>query len=72
MTFPAGVTLVNFPIPIVNDTLTEITERFVLTLSSSDDVILGPDSAVEILNDEGEFTAFSIRTMLPVSPLEYK
>ena len=60
MTFPAGVTLVDFPIPIVNDILIEGMERFDLSLSSSDDVVLGPDSAVEILDDEGEFIAFRV------------
>ena len=60
MTFSAGVTLVDFPIPIVNDTLIEGMERFDLALNSSDDVVLGPDSAVEILDDGSEFIAISV------------
>ena len=54
MTFPPGVTLVDFPIPIMDDNIPENTERFILSLSSNDDVILGPDSAVDILDNDGE------------------
>ena len=49
----------NFPIPIVDDNITESMERFNLALSSLDDVVLGPDSILEILDNDGEFVAFS-------------
>ena len=57
MTFPVGTTLVDVPIPIVNDELHEDPEYFNLSLSTLDvNVQLGPDSAVEIVDNDCELT----------------
>ena len=56
VTFPVGTTLVPVPISIVNDELHEDQERFSLSLSTSDpSVELGPNSTVEINDDDGKF-----------------
>lgn len=56
MTFPVRTTLMNFPIPIINDTVYEGIEHFRLSLSTeSSSVELGPNSTVEILDNDSEF-----------------
>ena len=59
VTFPDdGTTLVHIPIPIVNDELHEDIEFFNLSLSTLDgSVQLGPDSEVEIVDNDRKFTA---------------
>ena len=57
MTFdiPAGVTLVPFPIPIVDDSTAEPVEQFTISLSTMDPFAeLGPDSTVQINDDDRE------------------
>lgn len=55
VTFPVGTTLIPVPIPIVDDDLHEGLESFSLSLFTSDPNIgLGPDSAVEINDNDGK------------------
>ena len=54
--FSGGATLVSFPIPIINDSIPEATEQFTVSMSTTDPLaILGPDSAVQINDDDREF-----------------
>ena len=64
MTFPVGVTLRPAPIAIVDDELhEEDVESFSLSLSTSDpNVGLGPDSAVEINDNDGKLMWYSVQS----------
>lgn len=54
--FPGGATTVSFPIPIVNDDVAEDVEQFTISLSTNDSLAtLGPDSVVQITNNDREF-----------------
>ena len=56
VTFPLNITYMDVPISIVNDDIHEDTERFNLSLSTNDpNVSLGPDSAVEITDNDRKF-----------------
>lgn len=69
MTFNVGVTLVDFPIPITNDTTAEDVERFNISLSTTSPsslVDLGPNSIVQITDDDRELAQHC--TTLPSAP----
>ena len=57
ISIPAGIHTVTFNISIINDTLTENNERFVLTISSlPTDIIRGDyyQTTIIILDDDGK------------------
>ena len=69
MTFPAGVNVMNFNVPITNDNIAELAESFTLDLeipaaSAAMGVMKGsPDTAtVNIVDDEGELNALQCGT----------
>ena len=69
VTFPAGVNVITFNVPIINDNIAELAESFTLDLvippaSTAMGVIAGsPDTAtVNIMDDEGQFNAPQCRT----------
>ena len=74
VTFPAGVNVMSFNVPIINDNIAELAESFSLTLeipaeSMACGVIAGsPDTAtVNIVDDEGKLSTFlcGIITLCP-------